>query len=199
MISNAQLIYNELLAQHPNALKEITELSFNKTGNKKFVISNEKGFDYDLVFNCSKAYKEHHKEKSPDAIFCLKDKLYFVEFKEGKHDKSDIRLKIHEGITTLYMFTRLHLPAISKSDFLNLDINYAVVARHNKKSTSSFQEALLEASKKYQLKNMEGFIVNQTRYTSQPSLILQLLEKLTTGNVKHIDIDDGNGVVQRYV
>lgn len=198
MTSNAQLIFNKLISQYPEGLKEITALSFNKTGNKNFVICSEKGFDYDLVTNCSSAYQEHHKEKSPDALFCINDKLYFVEFKEGKHEKADIRLKIHEGITTLYMFTRRYLPDVEKEDFLKLDINYAVIARHNPNSTSSFQTALLEASKKYQLKNIEGFLVNQTRYTTQPSLILKLIKTVTSNQITHIDIDDGLGGVQRF-
>lgn len=198
MISNAQLIFDKLISQYPDGLKEITALSFNKTGNKNFVICSEKGFDYDLVTNCSNAYQEHHKEKSPDALFCINNKLYFVEFKEGKHEKSDIRLKIHEGITTLYMFTKRYLPDIEKNDFLKLDINYAVIARHNPNSTSSFQTALLEASKKYQLKNIEGFLVNQTRYTTQPSLILKLIKTVTSNQITHIDIDDGLGGVQRF-
>jgi len=197
--SNAQAIYNKLLEKHPTGLKSITELSYNDDGGRNFIVSTVSGFDYDLVYNCAPCYTKEFKEKSPDSLFCVDDKLYFVEFKDGKHDKGDIRLKIHEGVTTLYMFTRKHLPHISKADFIELDINYAVIVRGDTRSHgSSFQRALFDASTKYNLRNLEGLLVKKTGITSDPTVIVELLHKLTAKNLTTIDIFDYGGTTQTF-
>ncbi|THG83482.1 hypothetical protein E5198_07215 [Pseudomonas sp. A-1] len=199
MTSNAQLIYDKLAAHFPHALKTITELSYNDGGKRNFIVSDEIGFDYDQVQNCSPCYEAHQKEKSPDALFCVGDKLYFIEFKDGKHDKNDIRLKIHEGVTTLYMFVREHLPVITRAEFVELDINYAVIARRDARHReSSFQAALIDTSRKYNLKNIEGLLVKNTRFTSDPSLILNLLHKLTLTKLTSIQIFEGPGDTQTF-
>jgi hypothetical protein len=190
-MSLEQDIYDKLVVEYPTHIKTITDLSFNPTGAKNFIGSHVTGFDFDLVFNLSPGYKTYHNEKSPDALFCVKDKLYFVEFKEGLHKKIEIRSKIHEGIVTLFMFVQQFLPHISKADFCSLDINYAVVARETQ-SFSSVQLALKAASEKYQLKNMEGFIVRKTFYTVDSAKIAALLKGVTNGALSYIDYYDGS-------
>ncbi|MEN5216363.1 hypothetical protein ABE484_10960 [Pseudomonas pudica] len=196
-MSLEQEIYDCLVAVYPSHIKSITDISYNSTGAKNFIGSPETGFDFDLVFNLSPNYSTTHNEKSPDAIFCVNDKLCFVEFKEGAHKKIEIRSKIHEGIVTLYMFVQKHLPHISKADFCGLDIHYAVIARETQ-TFSSIQLALKAASEKYQLKNMEGFLVRKTFYAFDRVKIAELLKGLTSGALSYIDYyDSGTGVPSR--
>lgn len=191
LISNEQLVYEKLLDIYPHALSPITALSYNDDGKKNFIMSDEKGFNYDLVYNCAPCYTMEHKEKSPDALFFVDNKLYFVEFKDGTHNKNDIRLKIHEGVTTLYMFVLKHLPQISRTDFVDLDINYAVIVRGDiSHHGSSFQSALFDTSKKYNLKNLEGLMVKGTGFTSDPNVIIRFLNKLTHKKLNNMEICD---------
>lgn len=186
----AQEIFDKLISEHPDFLKSITELSYNKTGNQNFIGSDVHGFDFDMVYNLSTSYQVAHNEKSPDALFCIDDKLWFIEFKEGGHKKIEIRSKIHEGILTLFMFVQHHLPHISKGVFCNLDIRYAVVSRETQ-NFSSFALALKAASEKHQLKNIEGFLVSKAFYTADPKIVANLLSAVTAGAVGFIDYYDG--------
>ncbi|QHB26440.1 nucleotidyltransferase [Pseudomonas monteilii] len=179
-------IYDKLVSVYPSHVKAITDLSHNPTGAKNFIGSSETGFDFDLVFNLSPSYASFHNEKSPDALFCVNDKLCFVEFKEGGHKKIEIRSKIHEGVVTLFMFVQKHLPHISKADFCALDVHYAVVARETQ-NFSSVALAFQAASEKYQLKNMEGFLVRKTLYAFDRVKIAELLKGLTNGSLSYID------------
>ncbi|HAT3794733.1 TPA: hypothetical protein I8624_002723, partial [Serratia marcescens] len=121
MTSNESLIYGKLLTEHPSFIKPITELSYNEAQAHNFIMSNEMGFDFDMVHNCSPCYSKVRNEKSPDAIFLNEDTLYFIEFKDGKNvDKHDIRLKIHEAALTLFMLAKKHLPTITRDDFFKL-------------------------------------------------------------------------------
>ena len=185
-----QEIYDKLVSVYPTFVKSITDLSHSRTGNKDFISSTVQGFDFDLVYNLSPSYQVAHNEKSPDALFCMDNKLWFVEFKEGGHKKIEIRSKIHEGILTLFMFAQRHLPHITKPDFCSLDIRYAVISRQTEQY-SSFALALKAASEKYQLKNIDGFLVRKVFYTVDPQKIADLLGRLTAGAVNFIDYHDG--------
>lgn len=186
----AQDIYDKLVSEYPHFVKTITDLSYNRAGGKNFIGSSVLGFDFDMVYNLSAGYSVAHNEKSPDALFYLNDKLWFVEFKEGGHKKIEIRSKIHEGVLTLFMFVQSHLPHITKSMFCNLDIRYAVITRETQKY-SSFANALKAASEKYQLKNIEGFLVSKALYTVDPKMVAGLLSAVTAGAVSFIDYYDG--------
>lgn len=186
----AQEIFDKLLCEYPSFEKSITELSYNRTGNQNFIGSDVCGFDFDMVHNLSPSYDTFHNERSPDALFCMSDKLWFVEFKEGGHKKIEVRSKIHEGILTLFMFVRHHLPHISKDIFCNLDIRYAVISRDTQKY-SSFAQALKASSEKYQLKNIEGFLVSKVFYTVDPNKVADLLGAVTAGAVDFIEYYDG--------
>uniref|UniRef100_UPI0030C7717E hypothetical protein n=1 Tax=Escherichia coli TaxID=562 RepID=UPI0030C7717E len=184
-----EIIFNKLVEVYPSAMSELTSLSFNDAGNRKFIISDFQGFNYDTVMNCSSVYNIETKEKSPDALFLHNEKLYFIEFKEGKAKKEDIRLKIHEGVTTLYHFVCKHLPNITRQEFIELKINYAVVCRGDgSKSMISAEmiNVLENTSKKYSLKNLEGFLVKQTTVIEEPNKLLKFLNRISTRSVTSI-------------
>lgn len=186
----AQEIFDKLVSEYPHFIKSITELSYNRSGSQNFISSDVRGFDFDMVYNLSTSYQTVHNERSPDALFCMNNRLWFIEFKEGGHKKIEIRSKIHEGILTLFMFVQHHLPHISKEVFCNLDIRYAVISRDTQKY-SSFTQALKAASEKYQLKNIEGFLVSKTFYTVDPKGVADLLSAVTAGAVRFIEYYDG--------
>jgi hypothetical protein len=190
MISNEEAIYNKLCSEYPNAIKSITDLSLNDTGNRNFLVSSVTGFDYDQVLNVSDCYKDPCNEKSPDALFFHDGKLYFIEFKEGGVDKQDIRCKIHEGVNTLYVFAKKHIPGMNRQTFVELNINYAVFMRDTKRtlSNSSFRAALDLTSNKFSLKNLEGFIVKKTRVAMEPQDFVDFFHRITSGAVKSIDV-----------
>lgn len=197
MASLEQEIYDKLISEYPHGLVPITDLSYNDSDANKFVVSPEIGFNFDLLYNLSTAYKAPHKERTPDALFCVNDKLHFVEFKEGADKKPDIRLKIHEGIVSLYMFVSKHLPHITKDKFVDLSINYSVLVRAPS-CTSEVSRRLRRASDMHQLKNIEGFLVRKTSYTVCPKMTAEMLGRLTSGKVKSIEIYERSGAVNTY-
>ncbi|POD98060.1 MULTISPECIES: hypothetical protein [Pectobacterium] len=201
MISNEELIFSKLNEIYSDSKKDITSLSLNDSGDREFIICDAMAFNYDSVWNCSGIYRNELKEKSPDALFYHDSKLYFVEFKEGGSRKEDIRLKIHEGITTLYHFVCKHIPSITKKEFVDLNINYAVICRsQSDKSVLSADllNALENSSRKYNLKNLEGFLIKQTAIVDEPRQILNLLHKITAGTVTNICIFEHMGETQNF-
>ncbi|HBC3563820.1 hypothetical protein [Vibrio cholerae] len=195
-ISNEKLIYDKLLEIYPNQLIPITQLSLNDSAKKKFVESNVTGFNFDSVVNCHPECEA--KEKSPDALFYVDKKLYFVEFKEGGSKKEDIRLKIHEAVATIYNFSVRHNLGISRKEFFEMDIRYAVIYREYKANPNpTFADTLEMTSKKYHLKNLEGYIIKKTRIAGHPDSILNLLKSVSGGNVASILIHkDGEEPIQ---
>lgn len=197
MPSLEQEIYDQLVAVFPHGIKDITSLSYNDSDGRNFIASNEVGFNYDLLCNMSPVYPVGHKERTPDALFCVNDILCFVEFKEGDDKKPDIRLKIHEGIVSLFMFVQKYLPHITKEMFVSLRINYSVVVRAPA-CASTFKRKLKGASGIHQLRNLEGFLVQKTFYTVCPKVSAMMLGGLTAGKIKFIDIHERSGAVNRY-
>ncbi|AER31194.1 hypothetical protein [Pantoea ananatis] len=190
MISKSQKIFDKLCEVYPDAMETITNLSFNSDGGKNFIISDEVGFNYDAVVNHAPCYKHGRKEKSPDALFIAGDVLYFVEFKEGAAKKEDIRMKIHEGITTLFCFVIKFLPEITRDEFFQLDIRYAVVMRGFRASgRQGLIDGLEASSNKFNLRNIEGFLVSKTTIRDEPSRILALLNTVTSGRISTIKIN----------
>ncbi|AVW98963.1 hypothetical protein [Vibrio vulnificus] len=194
--SNEKLIYDKLLEIYPNQLIPITELSLNDSANKMFVESTVTGFNFDSVLNCHPDCAK--KEKSPDALFYVDEKLYFVEFKEGGSKKEDIRLKIHEAVATIYNFSLQQNLGISRKDFFEMDIRYAVIYRENKINPNPTFASMLEmTSKKYHLKNLEGYIVKKTRVAGHPVSIFNVLKSVSGGSVASILIHkDGEAPIQ---
>ncbi|MCA3944530.1 hypothetical protein [Vibrio vulnificus] len=184
-ISNEEKIYNELAREYSSEIKSITELSYNSDQNKQFIESQVTGLDFDNVKNCHPNCPKL--EKSPDALFYFNQTLYFIEFKEGKSEKSDIRLKIHEALVTLYNYIVDKKIEISRDQFFELNIRYAVVFRPKKtKNRASFATTLDPLAKKYELQNLEGFLIKKTKVAHTPQGILDLLNKVTGGQVNNI-------------
>jgi|GEM_PF-5863756 len=201
MISNEKLIFDKLCEIYPDAMTDVTGLSYNDSGARQFIICDAKGFNYDKVMNCSKSYNKALKEKSPDALFLNNSKLYFIEFKEGKSHKDDIRLKIHEGITTLFHFVCKHLPSLTRQQFIELNINYAVVCRGNGTRAGLSTEmlnALENSSQKYSLKNLEGLILKRTAVMDEPMQLLRFLNRVTSGSVTSIQVFEHLGITQQF-
>lgn len=192
MISDAEKVYRALLAKYPEAMQEITLLSKDTSGNKDFVISLVKAFNFDLVSNCHHGAKPE-KEKSPDALFIHEGALNFVEFKSGKPDadgmKNDIRLKIHEAILTLYKFA-IQEALLDRQAFLSLPINYVVILRpkQSQQKVSSFADPLRRSFAQFNLKNMEGFLIGNAATFTRPQAIVECLWKLSHGEIKRIEI-----------
>lgn len=199
MISNAKLIYDKLCAIYPTALESVSDLSFNSDGEKKFIISDEVGFNFDKVHNLASCHPNGVKEKSPDCLFLVDDILYFVEFKEGKVKKEDIRMKIHEGITTLFCFTLKYLPAVTRDDFFRLDIRYTVIMRNFRaKGREGFLQDLEAISNKFNLKNLEGFLVQKALVKDSPHSVLNFLHKVSAGKITkiHINEQDNSALIE---
>jgi Holliday junction resolvase len=183
MISNAQKLYDTLVAEYQYAMEEISIISRNHSAQKDFILCDEKAFNFDVLVNVCGDGK---KEKSPDSLFVNGDTLYFVEFKEGRHDRSDVRQKIHEGIITLFQYS-IARNVLSRAEFLALDIRYAVVKRLQCKPESSHFLVALEKSIDYfDLKNIEGFVISQTAVRWHPPSILKLLHKVSSEKIQKI-------------
>ncbi|MFB5745953.1 hypothetical protein ACE38U_13825 [Cedecea sp. S5-13] len=190
MISNAKTIYDKLCEIYPTALETVSTLSFNSDGEKNFILSNELGFNFDKVYNLASCHPDGKKEKSPDCLFLVGEILYFVEFKEGKAKKDDIRMKIHEGITTLFCFILKHVPTITRDDFFKLDIRYTVIMRDfREKGREGFLQDLEAISNKFNLKNLEGFLVTKALVKDSPQRIMEFLHQVSAGRIDRIQIN----------
>lgn len=184
-ISNEEKIYNELAKEYSSEIKSITDLSYNSDQCKQFIESQVTGLDFDNVKNCNPNCPKL--EKSPDALFYFNQTLYFIEFKEGKSEKSDIRLKIHEAIVTLYNYIMDKRIGVTREQFFELNIRYAVVFRPKRTiARPSFATTLDPLAKKYELQNLEGFLIKKTKVAHTPEGILNLLNKVTGGQVNNI-------------
>ena len=188
MTSKASLLYQSLLEDYPDALQPITELSRNTSAKKDFVICEHRAFNFDLIRNLCIS-NVVHKEKSPDALFLHKDILYFIEFKEGKAEKEDIRLKIHEAVVTLYHYAKSKGLA-EKQDFFSLDIRYAVVMRNKiaGRPDASFLDTLERTTLFFNLKNLEGLLISKTKVVFQPKSIFKLLNDVSNKAISQICI-----------
>lgn len=190
MISKASEIYQALIAEFPDALQSITELSKNDAGNKDFIVSDAIAFKFDHMQSFGSVQTEQ-KEKSPDALFLHDDTLYFVEFKEGRHvQKDDVRGKIHEAIINLFHYASSRKIA-TRAQFLDLSIRYAVVMRFELKNGTrpvSFFDSLELSKDFFHLKNLEGLMIQQTSVVFNTKAIFTLLNKISNGKVTRIEV-----------
>lgn len=185
MTCRAKEIYDSLVAEFPGAMQEVGELSRNEQGKKDFIRCDVKAFNFDILLNIGGAKVQ--KEKSPDALFFYGSTLYFVEFKEGRHERADIRQKIHEGIVTLfqYAFSR---GIVDRESFLGIEIKYAVITRGSAQGENSFLLALEKSQDTFSLKNIEGLLVKETTVRWNPDSILKLLKKISDGAICRIEV-----------
>ncbi|MCQ8229112.1 hypothetical protein [Pantoea trifolii] len=194
--SNEAVLYNALCANFPSEVLPLTTISRNSTGTRDFIVSQELALNFDNIRNCSDAYSADvdGNEKSPDALFLHEDVLYFVEFKEGNPrnvKKLEIRNKIHEGIITLYQFSKKHT-SIVRSDFFKLKIAY-IVFRRPRVGGNAFTNATDAASANYFIENIKGFIVRVTAVSDDPQYFVDFFHKVTSGRVTQIHVFDHNG------
>jgi nitrite reductase/ring-hydroxylating ferredoxin subunit len=191
MTSRAKEIYDSLLNEYPHALQTISALSKNTADNKDFILCNVLAFNFDLLTNACINHP-NQKEKSPDALFYFNDTLYFIEFKEGDVKKEDVRLKIHEAILTLFHYASTK-GIIVKDEFYDLRIKYAVIMRQkpvNGSPGQSFYDTLERSARYFNLKNLEGLMIEETRIAFQPQTIFNLLNKISNGLISNIQIVD---------
>lgn len=180
MISNEEIIYNKLLSKFPQNIKALTDISFNTTDRRNFIECSYKAFDFDPVENIH-IDGSSSVHSSPDSLFLFNDTLYFVEFKEGKARTCEIRSKIHEALSTLYSFCLRHLPQLTKDDFFKLRIKYAVFL--TKGNPASFLDTLETSKRRFNLKNLEGYLLNKTSVTNCPKITYAILSKLASGKL----------------
>ncbi len=182
MTSKAEQLYLALKAKHPEAMQSVSELSRNSSDGRDFIRSSYQAFNFDKVDNVCPA--KIAKEKSPDALFLHSDTLYFVEFKEGSVSKEDIRMKIHEAVVTLFHFA-VENSVLTRDEFLELEIKYAVVMRNQTKGrpNPSILDTIESRSTYFNLKNIEGLLVQETKVAFLPQTIAKLLHKLSNGKV----------------
>ncbi len=185
MASNEELIYNKVLELYPSSMKTLTEVSKNTTGDNKLLESDYLTFDFDIVENCHISYT-NRLHKSPDSLIYYNKALYFVEFKEGNACTLDIRAKIHEAVATLHTICVKYLPQISREDFFNLNIKYAVVMR--KGNPSTFLNTLHITKNKFHLKNLEGYLLKRTKVTNNPEDIFNLFRLISDGNLVSLNV-----------
>jgi len=185
MISNEEMIYKKVLELYPDNLKPLTELAKNTKDDNLLLESDFEFFDFDTVENCHISY-ESQLHKSPDSLVLHNNILYFIEYKEGTSKTQDIRGKIHEALSTLYSICSKHLPELTKSDFFDLHIRYAVLLR--KGNPNTFLTTLDTVRKKYHLKNLEGYLLKRSKVTNDPEVINKFLFKLASGNLGELKI-----------
>lgn len=182
----AEKIYHSLVCEFPEALRSITEISCNQS--KNFVISESKAFDFDVILNFKENERgEFQKEKTPDSIFVKGNTVYFVEFKEGSHKRDEIRQKIHEGIISLFQYSKTRGLA-DRNSFLELDIRYALIRRPSPRWGSTFLNTLESSADVFNLKNMEGLLVSNTRVRWLPGSICEMLRNISGGLVQDVQV-----------
>lgn len=184
----AALIYKSLVAEFPEAMQELTLLSRNESGGKDFIRSDVKSFNFDFVKNL----KNNSKEKTPDALFISGGEFYFIEFKEGASNRTDVRLKVHEGVLALFQYAVARGLA-SRDDFLTLTIKFGLVRRSN---VNSFAHVLEQSQDVFCLKNMEGLVVTSTTVRGRPDSILDLLSVASGGMISSIEYVNPDGTFQ---
>jgi hypothetical protein len=184
-MSCAKAIYDSLVAEFPGAMQELTLLSRNESGGKDFIKSGVLAFNFDFVKNL----KNNSKEKTPDALFLCNEEFYFVEFKEGRSERADVRQKVHEGVLALFQYAVARKLA-GRSEFLSLVIKFGLVRRSN---VASFAHVLEQSQDVFCLKNMEGLVVASTTVRGRPETIFELLHAASGGAIASIEYVNADG------
>lgn len=103
-----------------NFLHPLNQIS-RDTENEISMINRPNRFhNYDSI--ARKLYKESTKPKTPDMILFKNNTIIFVEFKNGKVDKDEIKLKaIEGGFIILHRLVSLYCPeGISDIEFMDI-------------------------------------------------------------------------------
>jgi len=188
MISKEKLIYDSLLDEFKDIdhMISITEASRNTSGGRDFVISDYMAFNFDCFNAMRYGYNPEPigdaKEKTPDCLFLKDDCLYFVEFKQGKAEKKDVRLKIHETILGIYNYSVQSKSVFSRSDFFNLKIKYILIKNGDKGQLSNpFYKRIYVAQNFFNLRYMNGFILESTHVFVDSDDITNFFHTITDG------------------
>lgn len=177
MDSNEKIIYESLIQTYSDFVQSMTVLSYSDAHDASVVSLEYKGLKFDSIHNCHSLCE--NLEKAPDGLFLSGDQLYFVEFKYGETKKVDIRSKIHEALVTLYHYVMKSISGFTREDFFSLNIKYAVIEKTIENCRPTFAKPLQGISKKYHLKNMEGFIIKETYVLYEKNIIEKFLIHLT--------------------
>jgi len=189
MISKEKILYDSLLEEFKdtNSMVSITEASRNISGEKDFVISDYMVFNFDC-FNSMKygANPEpvgNVKEKTPDCLLFNNDCLYFIEFKQGRADKKDIRLKIHETILGIYNYSIYSKEIFTRVDFFNLKIKYILIKKGDEQQLCNpYSKRIYISQNFFNLRSMNGFILDSTHVFVDPDDIANFFHVVTNGN-----------------
>ncbi|MFQ1654663.1 hypothetical protein ACK378_16765 [Aeromonas veronii] len=175
-------IYERLLADFPGQYKSLTDISYNDASEKKFYCSDVKFISFDdIEFTPGKGDK---KGKAPDMLACAGGKFIFVEFKEGacKNVKDDdVKLKIIEGINSLYRYSASKL-SIARQDFLNIDIDYFVFHRKPPQKGSIFQH-MQRSIVRWRLSEYKGLYLREVATLDEHEEAFKVLNKISNGSL----------------
>lgn len=186
--SNELFLLSELEKKYISSIADITDISTNTTGNKKFIEMDFNSLHFDRVPAFYSDSYENKESCSADTLIYShhNNSLYLIEFKEGwpRHkDKtdsnSDIRLKCYDSISKLCLFW-VNVLKKSRKEFFDLKINYCLITRpKNGNSHPSAVNALNSTKQAFQLKMLENTLVDQTRILVTPNSIYKLLSRIT--------------------
>lgn len=203
-ISNELVLLNELEKKYISHISNITDISTNTTGNKKFIEMDFNSLHFDKVPAFYSDSYENKESSSADTLIYSyhNDSLYLIEFKEGwpRHkDKSDsnsdIRLKCYDSISKLCLFW-VNILGKSRRDFFDLKINYCLITRPKGGNLHpSAVNALNSTKQAFQLKMLENTLVDQTRILVTPNGIYKLLSRITRVNDMVYVKSDGSKII----
>lgn len=202
--SNELFLLSELEKKYISSIADITDISTNTTGNKKFIEMDFNSLHFDKVpAFYSDSYENKECSSADTLIYSYhNDSLYLIEFKEGwpRHkDKtdsnSDIRLKCYDSISKLCLFW-VNILGKSRRDFFDLKINYCLITRpKNGNLHHSAVNALNSTRQAFQLKMLENTLVDQTRILVTPNAIYKLLSRITGVNNMAYVKSDGSKLI----
>ena len=205
--SNELNFLSELEKKYISSISDITDISTNTTGNKKFIEMNFNSLHFDKVpAFYSDSYENKECSSADTLIYSYhNDSLYLIEFKEGwpRHkDKtdsnSDIRLKCYDSISKLCLFW-VNILGKPRREFFDLKINYCLITRpkHGNLHASAL-DALNSTRQAFQLKMLENTVVDQTRILVTTNSIYKFLSKITNINDMVYVNSDGSKLTSFY-
>ena len=196
MTSKEQVFYDSILhefKEEKTHMLTLTEASRNVAGGKDFVVSDYKVFNFDcfnsMMYGIDPEPAGKAKEKTPDCLILNDGCIYFVEFKQGSADKKDIRLKIHETILGIYNYAVFSKKIFSREDFFNLKIKYVLIKKGDEKALSNpYHRRRYISQNFFNLRSMNGFILNSTHVFVSPEDITRFLDTVTCGNCQPLNV-----------
>lgn len=136
--------------------KTIEDLSYDSANNNSLVISNKFLFDFDSITD---------KIKTSDALFFEKSNIIFIEFKNGKINDIDFRLKATESVIS-FINLLLDKNLVSTFSLPSDTFQFYIVYNINKYPTKAIAFRTLEEKIKLQYKYLlsKYRILNQDQF-----------------------------------